>query len=131
MVKCVLPPCHGLITQFYIRNNKYLDCTNYCRSQDIFLGTPFNIASYALLLHIISHMTKYRPGKLIINMGDTHIYKSHIDAVKKQLKRTPLQFPRLKILKKIEINNINELKYDDFKLIDYKYFSSIKAKMVI
>ena len=82
--KGVLYPCHGLITQWYIRD-KYLDCVTYCRSQDLFLGTPFNIASYALLVHIFAYVTGHKPGKLKMYLGDCHCYMSHLDAIKTQL----------------------------------------------
>lgn len=135
--QCVLAPCHGLIVQFYIRESE-IDCIMYQRSADMFLGVPFNIASYALLMHIISHCTGYNVGKLKIVFGDTHIYSEHIEVVKEQMKRATYPFPQLLINKERPINNnlddiityIEELCYADFELINYKHHPALKAKMI-
>lgn len=104
----VLAPCHGLITQFYVQNG-ILNCTTYQRSADAFLGLPFNIASYALLVNILCHVTGYRPGKLTISFGDCHIYKDHLSLVKEQISRPQLLAPELSIRKpfisEIELSN--------------------------
>ena len=122
----VLCPCHGLITQFYVENN-YLSCHMYQRSSDTFLGLPFNISSYSLLTYIFAKELNMKPGKLYISLGDTHIYNTHINQVKKQLKRIPFQFPKLIINKQ---QNIYSYKYQDFNLQNYECYNTLKAKMV-
>lgn len=138
--KCCLYPCHGLITQFYVRNGKYLDCYTYSRSQDVLLGTPFNIASYSILVHIISYVTQYIPGKLLFQMGDAHIYSKsdHLSACQIVTSRTPYESPKLQIKKKLKSFKIDDimkfietLTFNDFKLIDYKFHPSIKINMVV
>lgn len=124
-----LPPCH-VSYQFYVSNNNELSCCMYQRSGDLFLGIPFNIASTSILTYIIADLTGCKPGKISLVIGDAHIYDNHIDAVKKQLDRVPYSFPKLKI----ENNNytkIEDYKYEDFKIIDYKYHPSIKADMIV
>ena len=130
MPKMALPPCH-VSYQFYVQDGK-LSCQMYQRSGDMFLGVPFNIASTALLTYIIAHLTDLIPHKIILVIGDAHIYEGHIDAVKEQLDRKSRPFPTLligddngKIPDKIE-----ELEYKHFKLIGYEPHPSIKAKMV-
>ena len=91
----VLYPCHSLVLQFYVRDGKFLDVKMYQRSVDSFLGEPFNIASTSLLLHIVSKLTDKKPGKVTLTLGDCHIYSSHIEQVKKQLKRLPYSFLNL------------------------------------
>ena len=110
----VLFPCHSLIIQFYV-DGDYLDMTCYNRSQDLFLGTPFNIASSALLLSIIAKITNKTARKLHMFLGDVHIYEEHFEAVKTQLKRTPFYPPKLEIKKKLEnLKDIEELVYGRF-----------------
>jgi dihydrofolate reductase/thymidylate synthase len=123
----VLAPCHGLIVQFYVRDGK-LDLNMYQRSVDTFLGLPFNIASYALLLHVISKITNYRPGVMTFSLGDIHVYESHIKAIKTQLARTPYHLPELVINK--DVINLEDLEYGDFELKNYKCHPGIKAKMI-
>ncbi len=124
-----LSPCHAIF-QFYVDTDAgELSCQMYQRSADIFLGVPFNIASYALLTYMIAHVTGLTPGKLSIVFGDTHIYSNHVDQVKKQLSRVPRQFPTLKITR--DVSDIDDFKYSDFKLINYTPYPSIKAKMAI
>ena len=123
--KSVLAPCHGIVVQFYVENNK-LSCHMYQRSSDSFLGLPFNISSYSLLVYIIGKETELKPGNLYISLGDTHIYEQHMDAVKEQLTRIPSNFPQLDFNKK----NIGEYSYDDFKLINYNPQKIIKAEMI-
>lgn len=135
--QCVLMPCHGIVTQFYIEEEKVLHCKTYQRSADIALGYPFNIASYALLLKIIAKACGFKAGKLIITLGDVHIYEKHVEGLREQIKRTPSPFPKIKIMKKNnEKKNVNEiLKYieslvfEDFKLRDYYFNSFIKFVM--
>lgn len=84
-----LPPCHGLATQFYVRNNSFLDCQMYQRSADLFIGVPFNIASYALFTKMVAKLTGYKAGKLHHVIGDAHIYQNHIEQVMTQIRRKP------------------------------------------
>ena len=139
----VLYPCHGLIIQFYVNSDYSIDCQMYQRSCDWFLGVPFNIASYALLLHIIINIVNnkkentlinYSVGKLIIVFGDYHLYESHIDAALIQISRYPKTLPQLNIKKNIDSivpgYFLDELNYNDFELIDYKCGSKISAQIV-
>ena len=125
--KMCLPPCH-VMCQFYVEENK-LSCQMYQRSADMFLGVPFNIASYAILTHMIAHVTGLKPSKLHITFGDTHIYKTHIHAVNEQLKNNPKQFPKLKI--NPDKKDINNFIFEDFKLYNYQCCKIISAKMAI
>lgn len=122
-----LPACHSFC-QFYVING-YLSCHMYQRSADMFLGSPFNIASYALLTYMIAHITHLKPKELIISMGDTHIYKNHIDQVKTQLERKPYNFPTLHF--KRNISNIDDFVFEDLELQNYNCHSAIKAVMAI
>lgn len=121
-----LPPCHCLF-QFYV-NDGNLDCQMYQRSADIFLGLPFNIASYSLLTYIIADICKLKPGRLIICIGDAHIYKNHISQVKEQVKRSSFDYPTLKIKRKL--TDIDDVTFDDFDLT-YKSHPSISADMAV
>lgn len=137
----VLAPCHGIITQFYVREGEFLDCKTYIRSSDAPVGLPYNIASYSLLVHIICEVVNLKPGKLYISFGDTHIYECHREAVETQLKREPYKFPELRIVKKYNkvenedtlnsaLDYINNLKYEDIELLNYKFHPGIKMDMV-
>jgi dihydrofolate reductase / thymidylate synthase len=123
--KMALPPCH-VIVQFNI-DGEYIDAQLYQRSGDVFLGVPFNIASYSFLLHIIGKITGYTPRYFIHTLGDTHIYENHIDAVNEQLFRIPSNFPILNIG---EIDSINTIQESDFNIINYNYYPTIKAEMI-
>ena len=123
-----LPPCH-VMSQFYVNKNKELSCHMYQRSVDVFLGLPFNISSYALLTHLIAQVCNLKVGELIISMGDTHIYQSHLEQVKEQLTRAPLLLPTLNI--NPNIKDIDMFTMDDIQLEDYKSFDSIKAQMAV
>ncbi len=123
--KSVLAPCHGIVVQFYVDNNK-LSCHMYQRSADAFLGLPFNISSYGLLLYIISKEVNMQPDKLYMSFGDTHIYYEHLDAVNEQLLRVPMNFPTLNFEKK----SLLEYTFSDFKLNGYTCHPAIKAKMI-
>jgi thymidylate synthase len=123
-----LPPCH-VMSQFYVNKNKELSCHMYQRSVDVFLGLPFNIASYALLTHLIAQVCNLTVGELIISMGDTHIYQSHLEQVKEQLTREPLSSPTLKL--NPAINDIDKFVMDDIQLEDYKSLDTIKATMAV
>jgi len=126
--KMALPPCH-VMCQFNVNTiNNTLDCQLYQRSGDMFLGVPFNIASYSFLTHIIAKITGYKPGKLIHILGDTHIYESHIEAVKDQIKRVPYKFPELSISD--ELTDIDDIKEEYFKINNYNHYEKIKAPMI-
>ena len=115
------------MVQFNI-DNDYIDAQLYQRSGDMFLGVPFNISSYSFLLHIIGKLTGYIPRYFIHVIGDAHIYHGHISAINEQLLRIPFKFPKL-IVDKIE--NIDSIKEEHFKIIDYNYYPTIKAEMVV
>ena len=122
-----LPPCH-VSYQFYVSEKNELSCTLYQRSGDMFLGIPFNIASVSLLTYIIANITDKKPGFISIIIGDAHIYENHIEQVKIQLKREPYELPTLKINK--NYSNINDYKFENFELENYKYHNIIRAEMV-
>jgi thymidylate synthase len=122
-----LPPCH-LLFQFYVANGE-LSCQMYQRSCDIFLGVPFNIASYALLTMMIAQVTGLRPGEFIHTLGDAHIYKNHIDQVKLQLTRDPYPLPQMKI--KPEVKDIDDFSFEDFQLINYQSHPHIKGDISV
>ncbi len=121
--KMNLPPCH-ILFQFYVADGK-LSCQLYQRSADIFLGVPFNIASYAILLQMIAKETGYKPGEFIHTLGDAHIYTNHKEQVKLQLSRSPKKLPTLSI--NPNVKSIFNYKYDDFKLSGYEAHSHIKG----
>ena len=116
-----LPPCHTLF-QFYVADGK-LSLQLYQRSGDIFLGVPFNIASYALLLLMVAQVTGLEPGEYIHTLGDAHIYSNHFDQVNEQLQRTPRQLPRMVL--NPDVKSIFDFRYDDFKLEDYDPYPPI------
>lgn len=122
-----LPPCH-MMAQFYVNNGK-LSCQMYQRSADMFLGVPFNIASYALFTHMIAQVCNLEVGELIITIGDAHIYKNHIEQVKEQLKRKPLPLATLKLNPEIEV--ITDFEMTDVELENYQCHDAIKAPMAI
>jgi thymidylate synthase len=123
-----LPPCHVMF-QFYVGNNNTLSCHMYQRSCDVPLGLPFNIASYALLTHMIAQVTELTPKELIISMGDAHIYKNHIQQVQEQLKREPLEPPTLHL--NPNIKNIDDFKMSDVELLNYKHHPPIQMIMAV
>ena len=122
-----LPPCH-LLFQFFSVNKK-LSLMMYQRSCDTFLGVPFNIASYSLLLHMVAQVTGLEAHECIIILADAHIYLNHFEQVKEQLAREPFPLPKLWL--NPEIKDINDFKMEDIKLVDYKYHPSIKAPMAV
>ena len=122
-----LPPCHCLF-QFYVSNNK-LSCHLYQRSADVFLGVPFNIASYALLTHMIAHVTNLKVGDFVHTFGDAHIYTNHIEQVKMQLQRKPMNLPKIELNN--SVNNLFDFQYEDIKIIDYESHPHIKAKVAV
>jgi len=123
-----LPPCH-VLCQFYVNKNKELSCHMYQRSVDVFLGLPFNIASYALLTHLIAQVCDLGVGELVISTGDTHIYTNHVEQVVEQLSREPLSLPVLKL--NTSIKSIEEFTMDDIELVDYSCHTAIKADMAV
>lgn len=122
-----LPPCH-MMFQFYVANNK-LSCMLYQRSCDMFLGVPFNIASYALLTMMVAQVCGYELGEFIHTLGDTHIYHNHFEQVREQLSRQPLPLPKMKINPLIK--DINDFKYEDFELQGYQCYEAIKGKVAV
>ena len=122
-----LPPCHAFF-QFYVANGK-LSCQLYQRSADIFLGVPFNIASYSLFTHMVAHVCKLKVGDFIHTFGDAHIYINHFDQVKLQLSRKPNKLPSLKI--KRSVKDIFDFKYDDFEILNYNPHPHIKGAVSI
>jgi len=125
--KMALPPCHVLF-QFYVANGK-LSCHLYQRSADIFLGVPFNIASYSLLTLMMAQVTGLKPGDFIHTFGDAHIYLNHIEQVKLQLSRTPFPLPQMTL--NTQVKNLFDFSYDDFKLVNYQSHPHIKGKISI
>lgn len=125
--KAALPPCHAFF-QFYVADNK-LSCQLYQRSADVFLGVPFNIASYSLLTMMIAQVCNLGLGDFVHTFGDVHIYNNHIEQVKLQLSREPRQLPTMKLNQKVK--SIFDFKYEDFKLDNYNPHDAIKADVSI
>ncbi|MBQ5874118.1 MAG: thymidylate synthase [Bacteroidales bacterium] len=122
-----LPPCH-IVFQFYVANNK-LSCQLYQRSADVFLGVPFNIASYALLTQMLAQVCGLEAGEFIHTLGDAHLYLNHIDQAKLQLSRTPYELPKLKL--NPEVKDIFDFKYEDITIEDYVSHPHIKAEVAV
>ncbi len=122
-----LPPCH-MMFQFYVANNK-LSCMLYQRSCDMFLGVPFNIASYALLTMMIAHVCGFELGEFVHTLGDTHIYHNHFEQVKEQLARTPRALPQMLI--KRQVSSIDEFDFADFELVGYDPWPAIKGQVSV
>ena len=125
--KAALPPCHAFF-QFYVADNK-LSCQMYQRSADVFLGVPFNIASYSLLTMMIAQVCGLGLGDFVHTFGDVHIYNNHIEQVKLQLSREPRHLPKMRL--NPEVKSIFDFKYEDFKLEDYNPYDAIKADVSI
>ena len=122
-----LPPCH-LLFQLYVADGK-LSCQLYQRSADMFLGVPFNIASYALLQVMLAHVTGYEPGDFVHSIGDAHIYANHLDQVRTQLARIPKPLPQLRLRR--EVGSIFDVRYDDFEVLNYDPDPAIKAPVAV
>lgn len=129
-----LPPCH-MMCQFYVHlpsspsEKPKLSCLMYQRSADLGLGIPFNIASYALLTHMVAHVTDTEPKELVIQLGDAHVYRDHVDALKVQLEREPKPFPKLRWKRKVE--DIDNFSSEDFVVEGYNPHPSIAMKMSV
>jgi len=123
-----LPPCH-MMSQFYVSRLGKLSCHMYQRSADMFLGVPFNIASYALFTHMLAQSCGLTAGELTISFGDAHIYTNHIDQVKEQLSRKPMKAPQLKLNPAVE--DVTKFTMNDISLTDYEHHPVLKAEMAI
>lgn len=126
--KMALPPCH-VLAQFYVSKDNELSCQMYQRSNDFFLGCPFNIASYALLTHMIAQVCGLGVGEFVHTTGDAHIYSTHVEQVKEQLSRTP--FPAPKLWLNPDIKDIDSFTMSDIKLLEYSHHPAIKAEMAV
>ena len=125
----VLYPCHSIVLQFFVENDKYLHLKMYQRSADMFLGVPFNIASTTLLLYIVAKLTNLKPKRVIITFGDVHIYEEHIDKVKQLLQRDIHDSPQVSVPDFKTLNDVEQSVYKDFKLINYTSEGPLRAQM--
>lgn len=126
--KMALPPCHTLM-QFYVNQRGELDCQLYQRSADVFLGVPFNIASYALLTMMIAQVTKLTPGRFIHTMGDAHLYLNHLTQAKTQIQRKPYPLAQMKL--NPEVKNLFDFQFEDFELLHYKAHPHLKGDVAV
>ena len=122
-----LPPCHAFF-QFYVAEGK-LSCQLYQRSADIFLGVPFNIASYALLTLMMAQVTGLKPGDFVHTLGDAHLYLNHLEQTDLQLSREPYPLPQMRL--NPDVHNLFDFTYDDFELVDYQHHAHIKAAVAV
>lgn len=128
--KMALPPCH-CFAQFYVSNNQ-LSCQMYQRSADVFLGVPFNIASYSLLTHMIAHVCGLDVGDFILTIGDAHVYNNHMDQVNILLEREPLPLPNVMLSPELAMTGrVDLFNMDDIKLLGYQHHTEIKAEMAV
>ena len=125
--KMALPPCH-MFFQFWVGDGK-LSCQLYVRSNDLFLGAPFNIAEYALLTHMVAQQCDLKVGELVYTIGDAHIYLNHLDQIEEQLGREPYPLPQLRIKRKPP--SIFDYEYEDFELVNYRHHPTIKAPVAV
>ena len=125
--KMALPPCHTLF-QFYVAGGR-LSCQLYMRSADCFLGVPFNIASYALLTHMVAQVTGLEVGDFVHTFGDVHLYSNHIEQAKTQLERTPKKLPALQL--DPNIRELNAFRIEHIRLLDYEHDPSIRAPIAV
>lgn len=125
--KMALPPCHTFF-QFYVAQNR-LSCQLYQRSADVFLGVPFNIASYSLLTHMVAQVTNLEPGEFVHTFGDAHLYVNHLEQTKAQLERKPLELPRLEL--NPAITDLFAFRYKDIRIVDYTSHEVLKADISV
>jgi len=125
--RMALPPCHALF-QFYVAEGR-LSCQMYQRSADLFLGVPFNIASYSLLTLMVAQVTNLKPGEFILTLGDAHLYMNHLDQAREQVARTPRNFPRMRL--NPERRELLDFQYEDFTLEEYDPHPAIKAPIAV
>lgn len=125
--KMALPPCHTFF-QFYVADQR-LSCQLYQRSADVFLGVPFNIASYSLLTHMVAQVTQLEPGEFIHTFGDAHLYLNHLTQAKKQLEREPLRLPKLELNPKVR--DLFAFQFDDIRIVDYTSHDALKADISV
>ncbi|NLC06074.1 MAG: thymidylate synthase, partial [Erysipelothrix sp.] len=123
-----LPPCH-MFMQFYVSEDKKLSCQLYQRSADIFLGVPFNIASYALLTHLIADVWNLEVGDFVHTLGDAHIYNNHFEQINLQLTRNPYPLPQLKLLNTYD--NIEDYRFEDIEIVNYQSHPTIKGEVAV
>jgi thymidylate synthase len=125
--RMALPPCHALF-QFYVAGGR-LSCQMYQRSADLFLGVPFNIASYALLTRMVAQVTRLMPGEFILTLGDAHLYLNHLEQAREQIARAPRPFPRMRL--NPQVRELLEFRYEDFTLEDYEPHPAIRAPIAV
>ena len=125
--RMALPPCH-LLFQFHVAGGR-LSCQLYQRSADVFIGVPFNIASYALLTMMVAQVTGLEPGEFVHTLGDAHLYLNHLEQADTQLGREPYLLPRMELNSRVE--SILDFTYDDFALVDYEHHPGIKAPIAV
>ncbi|MCA9929445.1 MAG: thymidylate synthase [Anaerolineales bacterium] len=125
--RMALPPCHTMF-QFYVANGR-LSCQLYQRSADIFLGVPFNIASYALLTMMVAQVTGYEPGDFVHTFGDAHLYTNHLEQAKLQLSRAPYPLPQMQL--NSAVSSLFDFRYEDFELVNYQSHPTIKAPIAV
>ncbi len=125
--RMALPPCHAFF-QFYVAEGR-LSCQLYQRSADIFLGVPFNIASYALLLMMVAQVSGLKPGEFVHTLGDAHLYANHLEQADLQLQRTPFSLPSMRI--NPDVSDLFQFRFEDFELVDYQAHDHIKAPVAV
>lgn len=128
--KQALHCCHGTVIQFYVRNGE-LSCSMYQRSADLFLGIPFNIASYALFTHMVAQVCGYKVKELVMTFGDAHIYSNHLEQVKEQLTRDPKKYPLPQLELNSLVTDLSQFKFEDIALWNYQSYPSIKAPVAV